>query len=78
MNWLQIKDAWRDINLYNQRSRMELKANADGGTVTIMHSSKYASPKITRKAIALSREDLVELGRFLKPFVDEAENDDCS
>ena len=24
--------------------------------------------------IALSREDLVELGRFLKPFVDEAEN----
>jgi len=69
MNWLQIKDAWRDINLYNQRYRLHLKANADSGTVTISASSKYAS------SIVLSREDLVELGRFLKPFVDEAEND---
>jgi len=68
MNWLQIKDAWRDINFYNQRYKLHLKATADSGTVTISSGTSYAS------SIVLSRDDLVELGRFLKPFVDEAEN----
>ncbi len=69
MNWLGIKDAWRDIELTNKRYTFHLKANADGGTVTINSGSSYA------QSIVLSKDDLVELGRFLKPFVDEAEND---
>jgi len=68
MNWLQIKDAWRDIELTNKRYTFHLKANADGGI------AKIKDP-MSEHLIALSREDLVELGRFLKPFVDEAEND---
>jgi len=70
MHWLQIKDAWRDIELTNKRYTFHLKANADGGRATI-------KDPMSEHLIALSREDLVELGRFLKPFVDEAEND-CS
>ena len=67
MNWLQIKNAWRDIELTNKRYTFHLKANADGGI------AKIKDP-MSEHLIALSREDLVELGRFLKPFVDEAEN----
>jgi hypothetical protein len=69
MNWLQIKDAWRDIELTNKRYTFHLKANADGGRATIKDPGCVM-------VIALSRDDLVELGRFLKPFVDEAGNDD--
>ena len=68
MNWLQIKGAWRHIELKNKLYTFYLKANADGGTVTINSGSSYA------QSIVLSKDDLVELGRFLKPFVDEAEN----
>ena len=70
MNWLQIKDSWRDIELTNKLYSFHLYANADGGRAYVI------DPKSTH-AIDLSRDDLVELGRFLKPFVDEAEND-CS
>ena len=75
MNWLQIKDAWRDINFYNRRYKLHLKATADSGTATICNKS--GSSWTSASSIVLSRDDLVELGRFLKPFVDEAEND-CS
>ena len=79
MNWLQIKDAWRDINLYNQRYKLHLKATADSGTVTISSCSSAAhaqedSIDLESSSIVLSKDDLVELGRFLKPFVDEVEN----
>ena len=67
MNWLQIKDAWRDIELKNKRYTFHLKANADGGTVTINSGSSYA------QSIVLSREDLAELGSFLQPFVEQGE-----
>ena len=69
MNWLQIKNAWRDINLYNQRYKLHLKATADSGTATISSGSSWNSAS----SIVLSKDDLVELGRFLKPFVDEAD-----
>jgi len=69
MNWLQIKNAWRDIELTNKLYSFHLKANADGGRA-------YIKDPMSTHTIALSRDDLVELGRFLKPFVDEAENDD--
>jgi hypothetical protein len=77
MNWLQIKDSWRDIELTNKRYTFHLKANADGGTVTINSGSSYSFTFAVHYAqsIVLSKDDLVELGRFLKPFVDEAEND---
>jgi len=74
MNWLQIKDAWRDINFYDQRYKLHLKATADGGTVTISNALSRLL-ETADSSIVLSREDLVELGKFLKPFVDEAEND---
>jgi|TARA_R110000822_G_scaffold4422_3_gene18986 hypothetical protein len=66
MNWLQIKDAWRDIELTNKRYTFHLKAERGGGIATIKDAG-------CGMVIALSRDDLVELGRFLKPFVDEAE-----
>ena len=72
MNWLQIKDAWRDINFYDQSHKLHLKATADGGSVMVRRSSR---PGLSGSSIVLSKDDLVELGRFLKPFVDEAEND---
>lgn len=79
MNWLQIKDAWRDINFYDQRYKLHLKATADSGTVTISSCSSPAHAKedsidLESSSIVLSKDDLVELGRFLKPFVDEVEN----
>ena len=69
MNWLQIKGAWRDIELTNRLYTFHLKANADGGRVTIK------DPK-SEHLIALSREDLAELGSFLQPFVEQGENDE--
>ena len=64
-----MKDTWRDIELTNMLYSFHLKVNADGGRA-------YIKDPMSTHAIALSRDDLVELGRFLKPFVDEAGNDE--
>ncbi len=60
MNWLQIKGAWRHIELTN---RVWAGLTTNSGT-------RYA------QSIVLSREDLAELGSFLQPFVEQGENDE--
>jgi hypothetical protein len=82
MSWLQIKDAWRDIEFTNQGSEytenklitVRLKATPDGGAISISHCQKKSRDKSGLFISAdLSKDDLIALGRFLKPFVDEAE-----
>ena len=50
MNWLQIKDAWRDIELTNKRYTFHLKAERGGGIATIKDAG-------CGMVIALSRDD---------------------
>lgn len=57
----------RSLELKSKCYRLVLEASVDGGVISI-HDPQSAH------FISLSRDDLVELGRFLKPFVDQTEN----